>query len=42
MQQKFLAGQDASVDYAAIDADAALDLSDQARRDAEDAYFDAD
>ncbi|EFN51988.1 hypothetical protein CHLNCDRAFT_139497 [Chlorella variabilis] len=42
MQQRFLAGRDAGVDYAAIDADAELDedWAEQAGRDAEDKYFD--
>lgn len=41
MRQRFLAGQDAGVDYAAIDADAELDDDWAAtqQQDAEDAYF---
>ncbi|KAI7841196.1 hypothetical protein COHA_005162 [Chlorella ohadii] len=41
MRQRFLAGQDAGVDYAAIDADAELDedWAAQQQQDAEDAYF---
>ena len=44
MQQRFLAGSDPGVDYAAIDADAELDehwLAEKAQ-DAEDAYFDGE
>lgn len=45
MQSRFLSGMDGeSVDYAAIDADSALDdaWAAQQAQDAEDAYFDAD
>lgn len=44
MKQRFLAGQDEGVDYAAIDADAELDedWAVEQGRDAEDAYFDDD
>jgi hypothetical protein len=42
MEQRFLFGQDASVDYAAIDRDVELDehWAGVAAQDAEDAYFD--
>lgn len=42
MQQRFLLGQEAGVDYSAIDADAHLDehWAREAAQDAEDAYFD--
>jgi hypothetical protein len=43
MKQKFLSGQDTSINYTQIDADTSLDehFADLERRDAEDKYFDS-
>jgi hypothetical protein len=44
MKERFLRGEEAGVDYPAIDADASLDedWAEQAGRDAEERYFDED
>ena len=44
LRQKFLTGEDADIDYRAIDNDTSLDdhFAEAERRDAEDAYFDAE
>ena len=43
MKQKFLSGQDTSINYLSIDTDTTLDdhFADVERQNAEDAYFDS-
>lgn len=43
MKQKFLSGQDPSINYLSIDTDTSLDdhFADLKRQNAEDAYFDS-